>query len=328
MYFHELFSFPYKTIIGKLINQLMIYYIFIDGIGFGKNDVSVNPFSRYAKSVLIPLSGKDNNFADLNHIIYLHTDALLDTKGLPQSATGQTALWTGINSAKIVGRHISGFPTFTLKKIIKQFSLLKILKENGIRGKFVNCYTLPFFELMKQHPEHLPASTLVQLAAGYPLNTIENLRDGTGIYMDITNEYLAKHANYLDRNDPILKRRDPFKAGRDITNIKNNDILLFEYFLTDKAGHDRDWQQAEIIIGNLEAFLNGIMQYMSSEDQLIVTSDHGNLENLSSGYHTDNPVPTILYGKYSNRLAKKINSLPDIPRAIYDILNIDIRLDY
>ena len=34
----------------------------------------------------------------------------LGIEGLPQSATGQTALFTGINAAQLLGRHLFGFP--------------------------------------------------------------------------------------------------------------------------------------------------------------------------------------------------------------------------
>ena len=37
-------------------------------------------------------------------------DASLEVEGLPQSATGQTTLFTGVNAAAAVGRHVSAFP--------------------------------------------------------------------------------------------------------------------------------------------------------------------------------------------------------------------------
>ena len=305
-----------------MISGGMIYYIFIDGIGFGKRNHLENPFAKYAKSVFLPLAGKEITSPSLSSVVYVQTDASLGIEGLPQSATGQTALWTGINGARVVGRHISGFPTFTLKKIISKYSILKILKEHGFAGTFLNCYTPVFFEHMKLSPHHLPASTLVQLAAGYALNTIDKLKDNTALYMDITNEYLKI------QNDPEIHYKDPYKAGKEITNLKNHDLLMFEYFLTDKVGHDMDWERAGKIIGILESFLTGIIENMSKDDQLIVSSDHGNMEDLTTSYHTNNNVPTILSGKYTDKLRKKINTLTDIPKAIYEILGIKIRLDY
>jgi hypothetical protein len=37
-------------------------------------------------------------------------DASLCVPGLPQSATGQAALLTGLNAPELMGRHIEGFP--------------------------------------------------------------------------------------------------------------------------------------------------------------------------------------------------------------------------
>ncbi|HNC01372.1 MAG TPA: metalloenzyme, partial [Leptospiraceae bacterium] len=37
----------------------MIVYFFIDGVGFGENDINQNPFARYANGFFLPLAGKD-----------------------------------------------------------------------------------------------------------------------------------------------------------------------------------------------------------------------------------------------------------------------------
>ena len=102
----------------------MIFYFFIDGIGYGENNPQKNPFSKFAKSFFLPLGGKALPEGSLfSRGEYIQTDACMEVSGLPQSATGQTALWTGINAPKILERHISGFPTFTLKKIIEALQL-------------------------------------------------------------------------------------------------------------------------------------------------------------------------------------------------------------
>ena len=78
---------------------LKILFIFVDGLGIGSSDPEVNPLY-------------DPRFPFLNNMLSQARplDACLSVAGLPQSATGQAALFTGVNAAKEMGRHIEGFP--------------------------------------------------------------------------------------------------------------------------------------------------------------------------------------------------------------------------
>ncbi|MBE7412277.1 MAG: metalloenzyme [Leptospiraceae bacterium] len=309
----------------------MILYIFIDGIGFGKNTPDTNPFAKFPTEFFSPLAEITiPNSSKFHEMIYVKTDASMGVEGLPQSATGQTAIWTGINAPSAIQRHVSGYPTFTLKKIISKYSILKILTEHKIKCGFLNCYSPLYFEQIKKNPRQVSASTLIQMAAGIPFKTIEDLRNGKGLYMDITHEFLRVIGkNYLDPTDDLLIPRDPFQMGERLyENSKDYDLAVFEYFLTDKVGHDRNWENAERVISTLELFFQGILTHFNPDkDQLIVTSDHGNLEDLSTNKHTSNLVPTILFGKYSDSMSKKIKSLYDIVPEIYSVFDLNIFLN-
>ena len=54
--------------------------------------------------------------------------------------------------------------------------------------------------------------------------------------------------------------------------------------------------------------------------QIIITSDHGNVEDLGVRTHTLNPVPTIFIGREHARLAKRVRDLSDIAPAVTDYL--------
>ena len=54
-----------------------------------------------------------NNFRAEYDGIIVPTDATLDVPGYPQSATGQTAIFTGVNAAEIKQGHINVLPTPT-----------------------------------------------------------------------------------------------------------------------------------------------------------------------------------------------------------------------
>ncbi len=300
-------------------------YLFIDGIGFGNNDPSVNPFARYARSFLRELGGLDWPKRPAGWFT-AQTDAHLGLPGLPQSATGQTALWTGINGPKVMGHHKTGFPGPTLIKVIREHSIVKVFHDHGRRASFLNAYTDNFFERIRNKPRLQSASTHVQLASGQALKTLTDLENGDAIFMDITHEIMHRFfPEYKDR----FPLRDARQRGRDLARIADRyDLVLYEYFLTDKVGHDQNWDMAERVIGNLEDFVEGLTQAMDPERQLLlITSDHGNLEDLTTKSHTSGKVPTFAYGHGAADIVGNVRALTDIPPFIYKRHGIPVRFD-
>jgi bisphosphoglycerate-independent phosphoglycerate mutase (AlkP superfamily) len=55
------------------------------------------------------------------------------------------------------------------------------------------------------------------------------------------------------------------------------------------------------------------------QDTLILTSDHGNLEEFHLRGHTRNPVPFLAWGKHGEFLRAKVKSLSDVAPAILDL---------
>jgi phosphopentomutase len=55
---------------------------------------------------------------------------------------------------------------------------------------------------------------------------------------------------------------------------------------------------------------------------LIITSDHGNIEEKDHRQHSRNPVPTILVGKDHARLAEMIDDLADIAGVVNQFLGL------
>ncbi|MFQ5770563.1 MAG: metalloenzyme, partial [bacterium] len=94
-------------------------------------------------------------------------------------------------------------------------------------------------------------------------------------------------------------------------------FCLFEFILLDVIGHQQDMVWAESELKKLNHFLNTVLNQIDLDHHLVlVTSDHGNFEDLSISTHTHNLVPTILWGKDRNKIAKKIKRIEDVPRAI------------
>ena len=120
--------------------------LFFDGIGIGEDDPEKNPFARYRSKFFRAFIDGNNFRAEYDGII-VPTDATLDVPGYPQSATGQTAIFTGVNAAEIMQGHINGLPTPTLRKVLLSESIFLKLKKLGKKATFANAYSKHYFEL-------------------------------------------------------------------------------------------------------------------------------------------------------------------------------------
>ena len=100
-----------------------------------------------------------------------------------------------------------------------------------------------------------------------------------------------------------------------------NDLTVFEYFLTDAAGHKGKPAFTAHILDEVDQLLRGVLDEINLHESLVITtSDHGNLEDTSAKAHTLNPVPTMLLGAGREKIAPRIHSLDDITPAIVDLL--------
>lgn len=305
--------------------EMSIIYLFIDGIGIGENNAKKNPFSRYANSILQICSGKLHLDNGLHKKIKVYPlDANMGVPGLPQSATGQTSLWTGINAPKIIGYHITGFPGPKLKSIIYDHSIIKKFVENRYKATLLNAYSPKFLKKLEKLPRFASASTHVQKASGQSLFIVDDILQKKALYMDITHHIMHEYYPELKEKFPIM---DPMQRGRDLVDIAHNyELVIFEYFLSDKAGHSQSFEAAKFIIDKLEKFLKGILEALEEDDTLIIISDHGNLEDLSTKTHTNNLVPLIVAGKLKKEF-QNLDYLCDVPLRIYEIYGINPQIE-
>lgn len=274
--------------------DMRVLMIFIDGFGLGERDETKNPYVRARTPTLDRLLGGHCLYQDVGIVVgplavMLPTDTTLGVPGLPQSATGQTTLWTGINAAQVVGYHVNAYPTKTLRELLSSHSIFKVVTERGKKATFANAFRPQYFELAAQGKARNSTSTQATLSAGLPLRTFDDLAAGNAIYQDITNELLRLWGFDLPLIEPEL-------AGTRLARIADDyDFTLFEYFQSDRAGHRGDLKRGMEIIELLDRFLGAVIAETNlSQSLIIVTSDHGNLEDISVETHTLNPVPTIL----------------------------------
>jgi 2,3-bisphosphoglycerate-independent phosphoglycerate mutase len=296
---------------------LPLLMIFIDGLGLGVADPEINPLAGDVMPFLKELHGGLPFILDTlrtgyhtTNLICRPTETTLGVAGLPQSATGQTVIFSGVNAARVAGRHISGFPTPTLCRILQEKSIFKVLNEAGFRTRFANVFTREYFEIVERGKWWHSVTTTAALAGGRRLLMVEDLQAGVAVYQDITNGQLQERGYAI----PLIEPEEA--AANLVRQVIQNDFTLFEYFQTDHCGHRQDWDGARVILRRLDRFLAAIFRQMDEARlDLLLVSDHGNIEDLSAKTHTFNPVPTLALGKRATEF-DGIDSLLDIYPAV------------
>ncbi len=73
------------------------------------------------------------------------------------------------------------------------------------------------------------------------------------------------------------------------------------------------------LLNTLDRVISGLLEnWQDDEGLIVITSDHGNLEDLSIRRHTNNPVPALIIGSTDLRkeFSKGLHDLTDIYPAI------------
>jgi len=160
----------------------------------------------------------------------------------------------------------------------------------------------------------LSATTVANLAADLPFFTLEDIRAGKSIYQEFTNTELKERGFDLD---PLT----PAEAGVILARAaRAYDFTLFEYFQSDKAGHSGDPLRIRAELTKLDAFMSALLEELGPDLRektlVLVTSDHGNLEDATTRRHTVNPVPLLAWGHGAEDFLAGVTRLDEVTPAI------------
>jgi 2,3-bisphosphoglycerate-independent phosphoglycerate mutase len=322
--FANFFYFSGKMVYNEPMQRVI--FIFIDGVGVGRADAD-NPFFQ-AKSLFLPFWHGAMTLPD--NALLTAIDATLGIPGAPQSASGQTALFCGVGAGEIANRHHNGYPGQQLRKIILETNLLLRLQKNKVRARFLNAYPVfnEFFgaEHIKINsdgrfwfsplfPEHfkrrISVTSCMLLAAGAAPFTEKDILAKRALYQDYSNRQLITQGLKLPEYSPAQAAAILVDAAQDY------EFILYEYFQTDVYAHRRSYAECLDLIRDLDALVGSLISQLDQkQDTLILTSDHGNLEEFHSRGHSRNPVPLLAWGKHGEFLRAKIKNLSDITPAI------------
>lgn len=302
-----------------------ILFIFLDGVGLGVDDPVTNPLARARMPFMDKLlEGRRLLAADAPFIgeraSLLALDASLGVAGLPQSATGQAVLLTGINVPREIGEHYGPKPNPAVAKFLLDGNLFSQLKAAGKKTALLNAYPPRYFQAVESGRRLYSSIPLAVTSSGLRLFTKQDLFAGRALSADLTGAGWTTMLGFPEA--PVLR---PVEAGRRMAALAHEyDFSLFEYWSTDYAGHRQDMEWALQQLQVLDEVLDGLVGGLGSADLVLITSDHGNMEDLSTRRHTDAPVPAILIGPMSARMrfASGLDDLTGIAPAILSSLGV------
>ena len=312
---------------------MSVLWVFVDGVGLGptvpdsaaasrqadgasREADGVNPFAALRLPAFERLGGGQRWTAEAVAVrqprhTFVPVDATLGVDGLPQSGTGQGALFTGANAAAAHGRHFGPYPPTAVRPLVETQSVFAQLAAalGPDRLAFANAYPDRFFRVAEARGRWT-VTTLAASAAGVRLRRADDLAAGRAVAADLTGEGWRR---LLDPSlDPISEAE---AADRLLALAADRAFVLHEYYLTDKAGHSRDPDRAAAVLGSLDRLFAALLDGLGPDDLLVVTSDHGNLEDLGTKTHTRHPVPLVAWGRGADAFAGA-RSILDVTPAV------------
>jgi 2,3-bisphosphoglycerate-independent phosphoglycerate mutase len=299
---------------------MRILFIFLDGIGLGADDPHINPVAKTEMPNLQALLAGHKLLAvntplETTYATFLALDACLGVPGLPQSATGQASLLTGINVPAAIGYHYGPKPNQEIAGTISNGTLFSKLNNLARRVDFLNAYPPRYFEAIQSRRRIYASIPLAAIKAGLGLKTAADLSAGLALSADFTAQGWRDYLGIA--GIPVIS---PSQAGRQLASLaQSNDFSFFEYWLSDYAGHRQDMEAACLLLNDLDLVLGGLLEAWDFDrDLILITSDHGNLEDLSTRRHTYQSVPGLLIG--APGLRQKF--VKDAPGPIEDLTGL------
>ena len=298
---------------------MRVLFIFLDGIGLGENNQGINPFATASMPNLTSLLDgrtllKESTPFHGERASLLAVDAAVGVDGLPQSATGQAILLTGKNIPAELGYHYGPKPNPQVAAYLKDDTLFSNLAKAGKKTALLNAYPPRYFDGIDSGKRLYSSIPLAVTNAGIPLFRHDDLFSGNALSADFTGEGWRTMLGFIDA--PVMQADE---AGRKLAALaKEYDFSLFEYWASDYAGHGQEMDTAVRLMETFDGVLGGLVEEWN-DGLILVTSDHGNMEDLSTRRHTDAPVPALVIGNQAAReeFTRDMKELTDIAPAVW-----------
>ncbi len=303
---------------------MRVLFLFLDGVGLGDDDPLHNAF---ATAYLPALTGFTHGARWLRGLersangrgTFIPTDACLGVSGRPQSASGQAAIMTGLNVPRIIGRHYGPKPNPVIAGIITRGSIVKTMAEHGLTVGFVNAFPPDFFKAVNRGKRLLSSNQLALEVGGVRLSGADEILSGQAMSADFTGQGWRSDLGFAAA--PVMT---PQEAGRKLATLAQaHDFTFFDHWVTDYVGHRGTLQDAVYRLEVLDGVIAGLLEaWDDSQGLIVMTSDHGNIEDLGKRGHTTNSVPTLVIGSGHTAFAEGLTSLVDLAPRVLAVLGI------
>ncbi|MCS7071683.1 MAG: hypothetical protein NZM00_09270, partial [Anaerolinea sp.] len=291
-----------------------ILLIFLDGIGLGSDDAALNPFALAQLPTLHQLTGGQRWLRGLEPLqtdraSFTPTDPRMGVAGRPQSASGQAAILTGKNIPALIGEHYGPRPNEAIRQFLAEDNFFLRMVQMGKTAALLEAYPPRWHDAVNSGKRLRSSYQHAAHVAGLPLFDETHIYNREALAVDWTGQGWRSELGYTDT--PVYS---PEEAGRLMVTISRRyDFAFFSHWLTDMIGHRGTLGEGVQILELFDRVMAGALaEWQDDEGLMIITSDHGNLEDLSHGKHTDNDVPTIVIGRGSAEFVAGIHTLADL----------------
>lgn len=300
---------------------MRVLFIFLDGIGLGSNDPETNPFANAKMPNLNRLLDGGSFFKESTPFVgeqatLLAIDPNVGVTGLPQSATGQAILLTGVNVSAQIGYHYGPKPNPEVAAFLNDGTLFSRFADAGKKTTLLNAYPPGYFDGIDSGKRNYSSIPMAVTNAGLGLFTQEDFIAGRALSADFTGAGWRTMLGFPDA--PVM---DAHQAGRKLASLAMEyDFSLFEYWASDYAGHKQKMDWAVEQMESFDGVLGGLVESGKWNELLVVvTSDHGNMEDMSTRRHTDAMVPALVIGERTAReeFTRGMKEITDIAPAIW-----------
>ena len=220
---------------------------------------------------------------------------------------------TGLNGAEVMGRHYGPWPGPTLRELLEQDTLFHRAQAHG-GAALANAYPAEYFEALKGRRLRANAPVVAASSAQVELRSLTRYRAGEAVAADIDG---ARFAAW----NSDLAAQGARGAAEALCNIASRaTFTFFDVWTSDALGHAQDREGALRLLANLDVLL-GELHAAATALTVVITSDHGNMEDLSSSRHTVNQVPLLVLGPGANEFAG-VTSLLGVAPAIMRLWSV------
>lgn len=211
-------------------------------------------------------------------------DATLGVPGLPQSGTGQSCWLTGQDAVRVMGEHFGPHPGPTLRRLLAEHGLPVRLTRVGGRAALANDYPPAYHAAQARRPRPGCFPWAFQ-AAGLPLGPPDVPPVPPTLGLDSA-------APWSERTPPAALIRLGQRLAR---AAHTHDLIAADLWLGDLLGHRGSLPvpadalaAGRAYLRRVDALLTGLLEGGAA---VILSSDHGNLEDLRVKGHTLARVP-------------------------------------